>query len=375
MKQDWAFLDSLALNMILEKLIEPIDRIWFGSVCKNWHTIAKLNHHYNIQFRSNRVPMLMIPSEKRAEKRNLYSVVANRVYPLELTMLNKKKSFGSSYGWLAIVDAFDIIILVNPFKDVRPIILPWIDMKYKYSDFNIHKVTLSEDPIASPDDYAVAAIYTTRGCLAFIKAGQVSWTYTRDRHNLGFIDVTFYKGLVYAVDRWKNIVSFNLCYSSNSFERIIPNVLLQVSFDEIYSPLTYLVKSLEGELWMVRRFILREDNRNKGTKSFHVFKLELDDKDERFIRFLKLESLGDNILFVGGGDSMSMSAAYFSNYLEKDSIYYTDNYSNNERHPYPQGPFDLGIYNVKHQKFGVHCPYKSYFKGMAPPIWVVPSFE
>jgi hypothetical protein len=45
-KEDWANLDSLALNVILEKLIEPIDHIWFGSVCKNWHSIANLNHQY-----------------------------------------------------------------------------------------------------------------------------------------------------------------------------------------------------------------------------------------------------------------------------------------------------------------------------------------
>jgi len=40
-------------------------------------------------------------------------------------------------------------------------------------------------------------------------------------------------------------------------EQKIPNVLLQRSDDSTYSPLTYLVKSLEGELWMVRRFISR----------------------------------------------------------------------------------------------------------------------
>ncbi|XP_058775229.1 F-box protein SKIP23-like [Vicia villosa] len=383
MERDWTSLDSLALNMVLEKLIEPIHHIWFRSVCKNWHSIATLNHRYNIQFRSNMLPMLMIPSEKSTEKRNLYSVVANRVYPLELTMLNKKRCCGSSYGWLATVDVDHIITWVNPFKDVAPIILPWIDiyMKYRDYEFNIHKVTLSADPITSPDDYVVAAIYTNRGALAFIKAGQEVWTYIQENHHFGFIDITFYKGLVYAVTRWKKIVSFELCYSSDPHdifgrERRNPNVVLQTNFDEVYSPLTYLVKSLEGELWMVRRFITREeDNINKGTKHFHVFKLELDEKGEKIIQLLKLKSLGDNVLFVGDGDSTSISASYFSSYLQKDSIYYSDNYFDDEPNPYPQGPFDLGIYNVKQRSFGLHCPYKSYFKNMAPPIWIAPCFK
>ncbi|WJX57051.1 hypothetical protein P8452_42648 [Trifolium repens] len=360
---DWANLVSLALDVILEKLIEPIDRIWFASVCKNWYSIANLNHQYNHQFRGNILPMLMIPTENSFEKRSLYSLLANRV---------RRR-------------CHRLITWANPFKDVAPIRLPRIDVynSHPYYEFNVRKVTLalfeplSADPISSPDDYVVAAIYTTRGCLAFIKAGQEFWTYIEDRNHYGFIDVTFYKGLVYAVTRWKKIVSFDLCYSNDPYgiEMNIPNVVLQGSYGEIYSPLTYLVKSLEGELWMVRRFVTTENELVKGTDNLDVFKLQLDDKGEKLMGLVKLESLGDNILFVGDNDSVSVSASYFSNYLQKDSIYYSDDYSDDEPVPYPEGPFDLGIYNVKDGKFGVHCPYKAYFKGKAPPIWVVPPFQ
>jgi hypothetical protein len=121
---DWANLVSLALDVILEKLIEPIDRIWFASVCKNWYSIANLNHQYNHQFRGNILPMLMIPTENSFEKRSLYSVLANRVYPFELTMLYNQRCCGSSHGWLATIDEEDVITWVNPFKNVAPISLP-----------------------------------------------------------------------------------------------------------------------------------------------------------------------------------------------------------------------------------------------------------
>jgi len=302
-----------------------------------------------------------------------------RVYPLELTMLNNKRCCGSSHGWLATIDEKFVITWVNPFKDVAPISLPMIDVYHSfknYTEFNVQKVTLSVDPITSPNDYVVVAIYTTHGCLAFIKAGQEFWTYIQDTDHFGFIDITFLNGLVYSVTCWKKIVCFDLCYSSDPWgrEQRIPNVLLQRSDDATYSPLTYLVKSLEGELWMVRRFINRVNNINKGTNSLHVFKLELNDKGEKLMHLSKLESLGDNVLFVGDGDSMSISASYFSSYVQKDSIYYSDNYYNELPVPYPRGPFDMGISNVKNGSLGVHCPYKPYLKGMTPPIWVVPPF-
>jgi len=145
-----------------------------------------------------------------------------RVYPLELTMLNNKRCCGSSHGWLATIDEKFVITWVNPFKDVAPISLPMIDVYHSfknYTEFNVQKVTLSVDPITSPNDYVVVAIYTTHGCLAFIKAGQEFWTYIQDTDHFGFIDITFLNGLVYSVTCWKKIVCFDLCYSSDPWGR------------------------------------------------------------------------------------------------------------------------------------------------------------
>ncbi|XP_012567792.1 uncharacterized protein [Cicer arietinum] len=330
MERDWANLESLALDIIISKLIEPIDHIWFGSVCKNWHSIAKLNHLNNYKFRNNILPMLMIPSKKNPRKRSprkrsLFSISANRVYEFQLTVFSNKRVCGSTHGWIGTVDQNNVITLVNPFKDVAPIILPRIDVydSYKYYEFDVRKVTLSVDPITNPNDYVVAAIYTNRGCLAFMKAGQEFWTYMDD------IDVAFYKDLVYAVSRWKSIVSFDLCNSTcpYRFEERIPNFVREQGEDETYSSLAYLVTSLEGDLWMVR------------------------------------------------SDSTSISASYFSCYVQKNSIYYTDNFIDDTPVRYPQVPYDMGIYNVKDGNFGIHCPFKPYFKGLAPPVWVLPPFQ
>ncbi|PNX98845.1 acyl-coenzyme A thioesterase 13-like protein, partial [Trifolium pratense] len=57
--------------------------------------------------------------------------------------------------------------------------------------------------------------------------------------------------LVYVVGRWDNIVAFDICYSEN--EKAILNVVS--SQGVVYVHRSYLVKSLEGDLWLVKKNI------------------------------------------------------------------------------------------------------------------------
>ncbi|XP_061339279.1 uncharacterized protein LOC133285969 [Gastrolobium bilobum] len=188
--------------------------------------------------------------------------------------------------------------------------------------------------------------------------------------------------MVYVVGRWNTIVSFNLCYSDDprGIEKIIPNIVLQGVYDQTYSDRAYLVKSLEGDLLMVRRFLgyhRREDgySYSSGTESFEVYKLQLDVQSGKLLQMSKVNSLGDNVLFLDDSDSISLSASYFSNCLQKDSIYYADDFYDDHPTPYPSSPFDNGIYNVKDQSFAKHYPYDSSFERMPPPLWVLPPFK
>ncbi|PNX96577.1 cyclin F-box, partial [Trifolium pratense] len=196
-------------------------------------------------------------------------------------------------------------------------------------------------------------------------------------------------GLVYAVGRWNNIVSFDISNSKDSFEheKIIPNVVSS-RWNNYYAHRAYLVESLEGDLWLVRKFIGfpdysdededEDDERDissTGTEGFEVYKLELDLQSGKLIQMLRLDSLGDNVLFVGDSDSVSLSASYFANYLQKDSIYYTDDFNDEAPDPYPKGPFDMKIFNVKDGSFSEHYPFQARFKRMPPSLWVIPPFQ
>jgi hypothetical protein len=382
---DWGNLEALPLSLIFDNLVERIDHIYFSVVCKNWYSIAKFNYQ-NRQVKNNVLPMLMIPKRKCRTKRCLYGISTNTTYRFQLPVNHNKRLCGSSHGWVAKMDSIPegaIITLLNPFKNLVSIRLPPLHMPehYKrktYYECNVHKVTLSSNPTTRPHDFVVVVSYGMQLCLAFMKAGQKFWTFV-DTEYRGFSDILFYKGLVYAVGVRGNIVSFDICNSKDSFdhEKVIPNVLSSGGIN-YFSERAYLVESLEGDLFLVKKWAEFPDDDDlpcSGTEDIEVYKLELDLQSDKLIQMIKIDSLGDNVLFVGDSDSFSMSASYFANYLQKDSIYYTPDYHNDAPRPYPNGPFDMKIYNVKDGSFSEHCPFKPWQRRSPPSVWVIPPFQ
>jgi len=353
-------LEALALDLILDKLEEQIDHICFGAVCKNWRSVAKFNHQ-NQRFRSHVLPMLMIPRTERC----LYSISAKKMYPFKLPNSYYHICCGFSHGWLATIDKSHAITILHPSKNVAPISLPTLDRSYTSLSEVGYKVTLSADPITRPNDYMVAAIHTSiHGRFAFIKAGKPCWTYVWSSSWLhSFMDVMFYGGLViYVASKYHGIISFNLGH-----KRITPNPIQDIAFHGRFKG--YLVKSLEGDLWMVKRFFTFKND-------FQVYKFEFDAQTGKFKQMQKLESLGDNVLFLGDIDSISVSASYFSGCLKKDSIYYTEGINANKLDCVTCGPFHIGIYNVRDGTFDHHNLHNHFFsKQQPPPFWVLPNFQ
>jgi hypothetical protein len=363
---DWANLEELPLSLVLDKLEDHIEHVRFGVVCKNWQSVAKLNHQNN-QFRINKPPMIMILEDEwywsythtKNEKRSLYSI-SHKEYPV--TFFSRMKiirCMDSSFGWFALVDNNNAITLVNPFKcsSISPIILPHLNSPYK--------VTLSADPITSPNDYVIAAIYNI-GDLAFKRASQPFWIHIA--HEFAINNVVFYKGLLFADCEGHTIISFKFNNPPNSNN---PNFTYYAKIastrysvpSQCYYEKIYFVKSLNGDIWMVRRYFI--NRYDKSSYKLDVYKLELDAQSGKLEQMNKLESLEDNILFVGNhGDSVSVSASRFSK-LEKDSIYFI--------YDHGMHGLELEIYNAKDGS----CQRQFLpisFKGMRG-FWVQPQFQ
>jgi hypothetical protein len=130
---DWANLEDCPLSLVLDKLEEHIDHVRFGVVCKNWLSIAKLNHQ-NPQFRVNIPPMVMIV-EKESFKSNrrisLYNILTQKYHSsVQFPSIKFQVILGTSFGWLSFVHDNGDITLLNPFKytSIPPISLPPLNL-------------------------------------------------------------------------------------------------------------------------------------------------------------------------------------------------------------------------------------------------------
>ena len=155
------------------------------------------------------------------------------------------------------------------------------------------KVILSHNPTSSQDNYTVVVIYAPSKLLAFINpTQQYAWTYL-DENIMGFTDITFYGGLVYAVGRRGLVVSFDVNSKnySSSHQQLKPNIIVprgcHTTFK--YAEREYIVESMKGDLLVVRRFLERKgglleeieegvEERKNLTESFKVHKLLLNDQ-------------------------------------------------------------------------------------------------
>ncbi|AES80178.2 hypothetical protein MtrunA17_Chr7g0247731 [Medicago truncatula] len=362
---DWANLGGLPLSLVLEKLEVQTDYVRFGVVCKNWLSIAKLNHK-NHQFRINVLPMLMILSKgMKISLCNIpsfhqFSIFGQKEYPIPLShpsIIKSKTCLGCSHGWLALVDNNNAITLVNPFKSsIAPISLPPLESR------SLEKVTLSDDPITSPSDYVVAVIYNFSS-LAFKRPSQSFWIRV-NTNEFSFTGVVFYKGLIFA-DNTDTIVSFKL-NNPSSDDSFDPNFAYYEKMastpiwfpEQYYYGRAYFVKSLTGDIWMMRRFLT-----GKNLIRPYVFKLELDAQSGKLEQMNKLESLEDNILFVGSvGDSISVPASAFSK-LEKDSIYVVN------------GGLEIDIYIYNMKDGSVQRPPSVLSNNWMQHFWVLPQLQ
>ena len=102
------------------------------------------------------------------------------------------------------------------------------------------------------------------------------------------------------------------------------------------------------------------------TGYFMLHKLLLDDESGGVVERVEVKNIGDDALFVGDNQSIFISTSDFSD-CEPNSIYYTDDYIT--AHEYiPDGPIDMGIFNLKDGSTGLHYKPIPAHKNSPPPF-------
>ncbi|KAM5574629.1 putative F-box protein [Rosa sericea] len=395
---EWA----LSLNVdvafvILDKLLEPIDHVHFAAICKLWHSFAKHYNHTTRRWPKLLPPMLILPGDQDL----IYSLSEGKVYhKINLAMPHFNYHFFRRYyacgnGWLATMHyygQYSNIQLLNPFtratRDLscrgwrfgRSTKLEQGRMIPKREQ--APKLILFGDPSVNGDNsFMVVAFYTTDSTLGFIRGGQSFWSSIETMEQYAITDAIFYKGQVYAVDKnLGRIVSFDVktCTSGNSLKAKILTATYMRSSSQ-----SYLVESTKGELLHVRRFL--KVQREWGqltmpvTLTFKVYKLVFDDNGY-VVQQVELKTLGDETLFVGDNQSMSVLASSFS-WCRPNSIYYTSDsitVEDDYRNFNSCCQCDMGIFNLEE---GTTTPLQCYPQHsseeyrLKPATWILPPIN
>ncbi|XP_052188825.1 F-box protein At4g35733-like [Diospyros lotus] len=282
---------------------------------------------------------------------------------------NSWRRMGSSRGWLMIWGVQQNPYIFNPFLDVgfHP---PPAPTKF------IHKAILLADPILNGRNYGVAAIYScpsVGGNLIYTNCGDSHWSRPREGRN--YADIICWKDHVYALSNRGFVDVWDLGSSSTPLRKmtIESSFPLEMFVDiDLDCKQFYLVESL-GQLLYAVRYTGIFDGQDGGmvyemvlhlpehrAKMFRVYKLDFLGK-----KWEKVESLGDEMLFVGANESIAVSAKDFPQY-QKNSIYFTqDNWWLMKSH-------DAGLFSLEDDSI------RRVFKPdvmpgiMTPPCWILP---
>ncbi|XP_034686608.1 F-box protein SKIP23-like [Vitis riparia] len=308
---------------------------------------------------------------------------------------------GSSHGWLVLLDETANLSVFNPFSGAQ-IQVGSLKEGLEFTDVDAY--TVKEDPRAfvpkaivmsdgekNKDKDGVVLIYGSRKKLAFCTYRDGKFMDLDGAHQ-PYHDIIYFDNVICALSDTGSVEVWDF---SGSFPTKImdmtPSFPLKTanfgrSFKDLYSSHFYLVESC-GELLFVVRFIGEfvdgdgkpvqeadllsdEDTQPKicpyKTLLFHVYRLDLHEK-----KWVEMESLGDQVVFLGGNHSMSLRVGDCPGCV-KDSIYFTDSYWERVDEDYSYGGHDMGYYNLRDRS--VKPFYDTHRCKMKPiPFWLVPN--
>nr|XP_023913250.1 F-box protein At2g17690-like [Quercus suber] len=313
--------------------------------------------------------------------------------------LLEKKCIGTSFGWLFSVGTDFQVNLFHPLSKhllSLPQPLFWNEdgnsklNHLDYRDMFFEKCVLSRNPWNSVTheydcDCIIMVIYGNGRSLAFTRPGYKAWI-DIPSHSGSISDITFYNGKFYAVNCHGEAF---VCHTDDDIpfvESIAPH---PPATEEIIQ--MYIVES-SGDLLVVSRFrgghfFLEDDTEDEDSEDdiedenihesegegegedeeekindnpyvtigFTILKLECSTKVRSKYKYKwgKVDSLGDQALFVGDNSSVSLSASSF-NGCKANCIYYTDDYVEVFPFTLNGGGYDMGVFSVEDGEYKHH---------------------
>ncbi|KAF3955653.1 hypothetical protein CMV_019154 [Castanea mollissima] len=397
---EWADLPCDVFFQIMCRLCSD-DTIISSAVCKSWHLLLKSVEKLPLP---PSCPWLMLAEEsKQSEKindeesrtRGFFNLRNAKVHYFKLPEVAGRRCFGASFGWLLTIGTDLQINLLHPFSKyllcLPPIATFCCQYEFKVTPERLRrmflkKVVLSRSPWNPATrecdcDWVVMVIYGEYQQLAFTRPGYKAWvdiTNTQKR----YADIAFYKeeiNLKIQIHIQKYIVesSGDLLFVTRFRGGKFYSRLNDYSYEEDSDSDTdsgsessdedseddfenedpeNVVEDEDSE-----NAVEDEDSKDESdeegfakndnpyvTIGFTVHKLTRCTQEGSIFKYkwVKVDSLGDQALFVGNSSSLSLTASSL-NGIKPNCIYFTDDDLFHFTCTRNGGGFDMGVYRME----------------------------
>ncbi|KAJ1260700.1 hypothetical protein BS78_10G252400 [Paspalum vaginatum] len=364
---------------ILMKIFAALDipdLIRAGSVCSAWHAAYTCLCTLG-RWKQQQTPCILYTAKSLGESAaGLYSLAEKKTYTLAALPdppIRTRHFIGSAYGWIITADERSELHLLNPITgdqvalpsvitigSVMPVYdengiikeySSWCPIPGRHGrprnyslrklrDTFFEKVFLSSDP--STGDYIVALIHSPYFQLSFVRSGDACWTSLPQHDDFPhFADCIFKDGLMYAVTHLGEIHVFGFRGPA-----VKQKVVLDRTRDYWFERM-YIVQTSCGDLLQIWSDIthindvsdpepepdpLEEDDDFSEPEMLDEFEysrhyctpFKLFKVDLAANKLVDVNSLGDNVLFLGQNQTLCLNAKEHPQ-LKANHVYFTDN--------------------------------------------------
>ncbi|KAK9742233.1 hypothetical protein RND81_03G157500 [Saponaria officinalis] len=391
MAVDWSSLPLDLICTIALNLETLEDFIYFSVVCRSWNHSSSLIKH---QWRDSPVvPWLLLAenaNEDSKSSREIFNLENNKCYRFNLPEMVEARCWGSTYGWVVIVDRDVNVQLFNPItkahicfpsmRHLHPQPENMNDERYIsfFLSFLLRKFIVVK---ISPDEFVIMVLYDSRKHLAFARHGDRSWTKVVSPKitDARMADFAIVNDNVFALYNDGALVYWNIKELIGGCGLVKPIDYVPSHPPEIFDELKkrvnkiYLVKS-GSQLLMVLRYKQVVPNTERTyydyeTFAFDVYRLNSKDRKWEDVD----EDFGDVALIVGNNSSMSIPITS-SKSMHPRCIYFTDDESTMWGSSKEKSGHDMGVCDVDSQEI-----WKFYEGGntgslRCPPTCFIPQF-
>ncbi|KAM7267090.1 hypothetical protein ACFE04_009256 [Oxalis oulophora] len=359
----WANIPIDPFSDICERLVCVKDQIVLTAVCKSWHLLFnQLFGKY--QFSIDTPRLILAEEDKRGsssstDMRKFFDLSNGKLFDFYLPEIRNKKCLSVGFGCALILSGK--LMSFKTFFFSKRLLQPILGIQ-NFKDFDPNCVIIVTYGIGFP---------------AIVKIGLKAWIDIDMKYGW-YSDIIYYKNQFYAGGQHQ---LFAGTIDGNQAPFATPIAHTPRNLVNIHTQ-KYLVESV-GELLLVYRNFVGNVYNNLPpdsleislaeipywTMSFDVVKLikKNENDDEHGYEFVKVETLGNQALFVGDGASFSLPATSL-NGCRPDCIYFTDDSQDFYSLTKNGGGYDMGIYNLRDGSIEQH--YKgeslSYF---STPLW------